>query len=160
MTPSGAAASAAAICLAAAALEGVCAGRGVRRRLEDLRQPAHSPPFAGWVVIGIAYYAISFAVLVRLLRLEPSTLRAAALAAAIALLLGNAFWSYAFFRRGSLAAGVAVLTGYTLLAVVLEGLLLRLDTPAAGVFLVYVLYLVYAVWWLRSLRRLNAAPRV
>ena len=42
----------------------------------------------------------------------------------------------------------------------LEALLVRLDTPAAGVFLVYVLYLVYAVWWLRSLRRLNAAPRV
>ena len=82
MTPSGAAPLAAAICLAAAVLEGLYAGRGVRTRLEALRQPAHSPPFAGWVVIGIAYYAISFAVLFRLLRLEPSTLRAAALAAA------------------------------------------------------------------------------
>jgi tryptophan-rich sensory protein len=159
MTAGSAAAIAGAICAAAAALEGLGAGSGVRSRLEALRQPAHSPPFAGWVVIGIAYYAICFAVLFRVLRLPASQSRAAALAATVGLLLGNALWSYAFFRRGSLAAGVAVLTGYAALAVILEALLVRLDGVAAGVFLVYVLYLGYAIRWLRSLRRLNAAAR-
>jgi tryptophan-rich sensory protein len=159
MTAGPAAAAAGAICLGAAALEGLCAGPGVRGRLGTLRQPAHSPPFAGWVAIGIAYYAICFVVLFRLLRLPPSGPRTAALVATLALLLGNALWSYAFFRRGRLAAGAAVLTGYASVAVVLEALLMRMDRVAAGGFLVYLLYLVYAVWWLRSLRRLNPAPR-
>ena len=155
MTAGGAAASAAAICVGAAALEGLCAGPGVRGRLEALRQPAVSPPFAGWVAIGIAYYVICFTVLFRLLRTEPSTRRAAALAATAVLLAANAAWSLAFFRWKSLGAGAAILLAYAALAVGLESLLIGIDGTAAGVFAVYVVYLGYAIWWLRSLRRLN-----
>jgi tryptophan-rich sensory protein len=127
----------------------------VRGRLEALRQPAYSPPLAGWVAIGIGYYLICFAVLFRLLRAEPSARRTAALAAIAALLAANALWSLAFFRKKSLAAGFAILLAYAALAVGLEALLLALDGTAAAAFGVYVLYLGYATWWLRSLRRLN-----
>ncbi|MGI8431420.1 MAG: hypothetical protein ACR2MW_03905 [Chthoniobacterales bacterium] len=44
--------------LAAAALEGVLAGRGVRERLAELWMPAYSPPFCLWLVIGAFYYTI------------------------------------------------------------------------------------------------------
>jgi tryptophan-rich sensory protein len=155
VTAGPAAAYAGAICLAAAVLEGLCAGRGVRSRLENLRQPAFSPPFSAWVAIGIGYYAICFTVLFRLLRLDPSPARAAAIALTVAVLAANAAWSLAFFRSKRLGAGMLVLLPYTALAVVLEGLLMGLDRMAALVFALYVLYLGYAAWWLRSLRRLN-----
>lgn len=155
MTAGAAAAFAAAICLGAAGLEGWCSGPGVRRRLAELRQPEFSPPFAAWIAIGMAYYLIGFVVLFRLLRTDPSARRTAALAATAALLAANALWSLAFFRRRSLGAGASILAAYAALAVILEALLIGLDRTAAAVFAAYVLYLGYAVWWLRSVRRLN-----
>lgn len=156
MTTAVAAASAAAICLGAAALEGWCAGPGVRRRLEELRQPRFSPPFTAWVAIGIAYYVIAFVVLLRLLRADPSRRRNAALAAIVVVLAANALWSLAFFRWRRMGAGAAILLAYGAAALVLEALLIGLDTVAAAVFALYLVYLFYAVWWLRSLRRLNS----
>jgi tryptophan-rich sensory protein len=155
VTAGAAAASAAAIRLGAAGLEGWCAGRGVRRRLAELRQPPLSPPFAAWVAIGMAYYLICFLVLFRLLRKDAATLRTAALASMIVLLVANALWSLAFFRRRSIGAGVSILAAYAALAVGLEAMLIELDRIAAALFAAYVVYLGYAVWWLRSVRRLN-----
>jgi hypothetical protein len=39
-------------CVAAAALEGLLAGDGVRQRLAELRMPPYWPPFPVWLVIG------------------------------------------------------------------------------------------------------------
>ena len=51
------------ICAAAAVLEGVLAGEGVRQRLARLRMPPYSPPFALWLVIGFLFYAMCFVIL-------------------------------------------------------------------------------------------------
>ena len=143
------------ICIAAAALEGLLAGRGVKRRLERLRQPHRSPPLAVWVGIGLAYYVICFIVLSRLLPRPPSTPRSAALALMLLLLVGNALWNLVFFRLENLRASVAGLMAYAAVAVMLSVLLARLDPVSFWVFLPYLLYLPYATWWLLSMRRLN-----
>ena len=143
------------ICGAAAALEGLFAGRGVRARLQQLRQPRHSPPFGLWVGIGFVYYVICGILLIRLFGLSRSPLRTAAVGALLLLLLGNAFWNLTFFRLRNLPASVAVVRAYAAVALALEVFLCRLDPPSAWVFVPYLVYLVYAIWWMRSLRRLN-----
>ena len=147
---------AAALCLVAAALEGILAGRGVRERLADLRQPRYSPPFAVWVGIGVAYYVIAAVVLTRVLDAPASRLRWTALLLITVLLLMNALWNLAFFRLKHLAAAVAIAVMYVPVALWLLFLLMRLDTIGASVFVVYVIYLGYAVWWTLTVRRLNS----
>ena len=144
-----------AVCLAAAALEGVLAGRGVRRRLTELRQPRYSPPFAVWVAIGVGYYVIAAVVLARALDAPPSGLRWIVLSLISALLLMNALWNLAFFRLKHLTVAAIIAVAYAPVAVSLMALLAGADPVSAWVFLPYVVYLGYAAWWILSLRRLN-----
>lgn len=145
-----------AVCIAAAALEGVLAGRGVRQRFAELRMPRFSPPLAIWIVIGIAYYVVCFAVLYRLLLLPPSRTRAACLALILLVLLANAFWNYLFFRLRSLRLSFVAGIPYSLAALGLLALLFRLDRVAAWWFLPYAVYLAYANAWGVALLRANA----
>jgi benzodiazapine receptor len=144
-----------AICVAAAALEGVLAGPGVKARLEQLRQPRYSPPFAVWVGIGVLYYSICFVVLSRLINSPPSPLRSAGLASVVALLIGNATWNLALFRYKNIEASVIVSVVYAVLALAVAVLLVLADPVSAWVFLPYLIYLSYATWWVLALRRLN-----
>ena len=82
------------ICIAAAALEGLLAGGGVRQRLAQLRMPPYSPPFALWLLIGAAYYGICLIVLRHLLAgpFTPSVV--AALALLTLVLLSNALFCF------------------------------------------------------------------
>lgn len=144
-----------AVCIAAAALEGVFAGPGVRQRFAELRMPRFSPPLAVWIVIGIAYYVICFAVLYRLLLLPPSRTRAACLALLLLVLLANAFWNYLFFRLRSLRLSLIITIPYSLAALGLLALLFGFDRVAAWWFLPYAVYLVYANAWGMALLRAN-----
>ena len=143
------------ICVGAVLLEGLFAGRGVRRRLAELRQPRHSPPFRVWIVIGFVYYLICFVVLSRLIDSVASPLRSAALVLVVALLIGNAVWNLVFFRLGNLELSVVVSMAYAALALAAAPLLLVVDPVSALVFLPYLIYLSYATWWVRALKRLN-----
>jgi len=131
------------------------AGGGIKSRLSQLRQPRYSPALPVWIAIGVGYYAICFVVLTRLFRSGPSSLRGAALAAMVALLIGNALWNLAFFRFGNLEASTTILTIYAALAVILAILLGLVDVVSVWAFLPYLVYLGYAAWWMLSLRRLN-----
>ncbi len=144
-----------AVCIVAAAFEGLLAGRGVKRRLTELRQPPHSPPFAVWVGIGLFYYLICFVILSRLIRSTPSPLRWLAIAFVAALLIGNALWNLVFFRHKNVEASVAVAVVYAAVALTVAILLVLVDSVSAWVFLPYLIYLAYATWWMLALRRLN-----
>ena len=148
-----------AICIAAAALEGVFAGRGVKLGLAQLRQPPHSPPFAVWVGIGLLYYLICFVVLSRLLNSTPSPLRSTGLASVVALLIGNATWNLVLFRYKNVEASAIVSVVYAVLALAVAILLTLVDPVSAWVFLPYLIYLAYATWWVLTLRRLNRRAR-
>jgi tryptophan-rich sensory protein len=146
---------AAAVCIAAAALEGLFAGRDVKKRLGELRQPPLSPPFGVWVAIGLCYYVICFLVLLRLLESRPSPLRGIALATVALLLIGNAVWNLVFFRRRSLEGAAMVSLAYAALALLVAVLLLQVDPVSARIFVPYLIYLAYGTWWVLALRRLN-----
>ncbi len=144
------------ICLAAAALEGVLARRGVRERFAELRMPAYSPPFWLWLVIGAFYYTICFVVLRQLLGSRPFTpALLSALCLLVTVLLANAFWNVLFFRWRDLRASYVSFIPYALVVAALVGLLLRLYPFGAALFTGYCLYLLYAAWWGRRLWRLN-----
>ena len=156
MTATAAALTALAMCVTGAALEGACAGRGVRQRLGELRLPRYAPPFGAWMVIGGLYYVICFAVLYRLLRGGvDSGAQRGALGLAALLLAGNAGWNYFFFRRRDLGASAVYSALYAAVAVALAVALFRVDPVGGWIFLPYLVYLVYGTWWGYSLWRLN-----
>ena len=146
------------ICIVAAVLEGLFAGRGVKRRLAELRQPPHSPPFGVWVVIGLCYYLICFVVLTRLVDSTTSPFRWVAFASVVALLIGNAVWNLAFFRHKNIEASATVSVAYAAGALSVAVLLAVVDSVSALVFLPYLVYLAYGTWWVLALRRLNREP--
>jgi tryptophan-rich sensory protein len=141
--------------LVAAALEGLLAGRGVKRWLAQLRQPPYSPSFPVWVSIGLCYYLICFVILSRLLSKSPSPLWWATFGLIVVLLIANAVWNLVFFRLKNLDASAVLMLAYLALALVLAVLLGLLDRVSGWMFLPYLIYLFYATWWLLSLRKLN-----
>ena len=143
------------ICIAAATLEGALAGGGVRQRLAELRMPPYSPPFALWLVIGVAYYAICFIVLRHLLASSFTPPVVGALALLTLVLLGNALWSVLFFRLRDLRASFVAFVPYVLLIAALVALLGFTYPLGAALFLCYCVYLGYATWWGYRLWLLN-----
>src|SRR5262245_63620893 len=129
------------ICAVGAALEGVAAGGGVRRRLMELRMPPYSPPLGLWIAIGLLFYVVCFVVAYRLLEGGLNLSRSVALALLLMLMATNVAWNYLFFRRRSHWASAVILVPYASLAVVLLGLLGRVDAVAFCAFLLYVVYL-------------------
>jgi len=146
---------AAIVCVVAAALEGALAGGGVRERLGQLRMPPYSPPFALWLVIGVAYYAICFIVLRHLLASSFTPPVVGALALLTLVLLGNALWSVLFFRLRDLRASFVAFVPYVLLIAALVALLGFTYPLGAALFLCYCVYLGYATWWGYRLWLLN-----
>jgi tryptophan-rich sensory protein len=149
------------ICIASALLEGLAAGSGVRQRFAELRLPRFSPPLPIWIVIGLVYYVICFAISYRLLDagigLSP---RGGAFALLLILMGINIFWNVVFFRRKDVHASYFSFWPYLLVALALLLILWTADTLAAWIFLPYFLYLGYAIWWGHRLWQLNSAkPR-
>ena len=144
------------ICAAAAVLEGLLAGEGVRQRLAQLRMPPYSPPFALWLVIGFLFYAMCFVILRHVLStglVSPSEVFALVLT--IVLLLANAFWSVLFFRWRDLRASFIAFVPYTILVAALVILLGRTYPLGAILLSLYCIYLIYATRWGYHLWRLN-----
>ena len=134
-----------AICSVSVALEGFFAGGGIKARLAQLRVPRYAPPLWVWIIIGVFYYVICFAVLYRLFAMpEMVSLRRWALVLLGCLMFINALWNYFFFRTRNLFHAYVIGFPYALIAVVLFILLLRLDRPAAFCLLPYLLYLFFA----------------
>lgn len=143
------------VCFAAVVAEGLFAGGGVREHLKSVRLPRGSPPFWLWVMIGIAYYAIFFTILLRLLSMPPSAWRTFALVLALVVLGANAVWNYFFFRKKDRKASLFFSIAYSAVAVVLILLLLRIDVTAASLLAVYGIYLIFANRWQYEMWRAN-----
>lgn len=131
-----------------AAIEGVCAGTGVKSFFATLRIPRYSAPLPVWYAIGGLYYVTFGFVLYRLLTLPSmNSLAQGALALVVLMMLANGLWNLVFFRMRNLH--LAFVTGSA--APIPDGLLflclLRLDSVAALAFVPYLVYRAYAVWW-------------
>jgi tryptophan-rich sensory protein len=134
-----------AACAVSIALEALLAGRGIKARFAELRLPRYAPPLWLWVFIGLFYYVMCFAVIYRLLSLsDAGPLRPWALLPLGSIMLINALWNYLFFRTRNLFHAFVIGLPYTLIALPLFPLLLRLDRVAASCVLPYLFYLIYA----------------
>jgi tryptophan-rich sensory protein len=137
-------------------LEGVAAGPNVRGRLAEVRQPTRSPPLGVWVGVAALYYVCCFIVALRLLNASPfRAAHAVALGLLGTLLLTNALWNAAFFRRANLRLSWVVARSYAFLALGLAVALWKVDRVALLAFVPYLLYLVYGTWWVYKVWRLE-----
>jgi tryptophan-rich sensory protein len=145
------------VCVIAAALEGVCAGKHVKSFYAELRFPRYSAPLWVWAIIGGLYYLIFWFVLYRLLRLDSdSLLRNVALALILFMMVVNALTNYVIFRARNIRLSFIVTCIFPFMDVALLICLVRLDKLAAWSLTPYLLYRVYSLWWGYGLWKLNA----
>jgi tryptophan-rich sensory protein len=145
------------ICAVGAALEGLFAGSGIKKRLGSLRLPSYALPFWGWMVIGVFYYVICFAILCRLFLLPSAPARNAAFVLLGLVMFLNALWNYFFFRSRNLFHAYLLGLPYSAIALTLLLLLgLKVDHMAACYFLPYVIYLFYGNLWGYGVWKLNS----
>jgi benzodiazapine receptor len=145
-----------AICVAAAALEGLCAGKGVKAVLTSLRMPRYSAPLPVWYAIGGLYYVTFGFVLYRLLpHVMWIGLATATLDLVVIMMIANALWNLIFFRWKNLFAAFVTGSIAPVLDAALFLCLIRLDALAAWALVPYLIYRVYAVWWGYALWRAN-----
>jgi tryptophan-rich sensory protein len=145
-----------AVCVLAAGLEGVCAGRNVKPLFAALKFPRYSAPLWIWYIVGIGYYGTFFFILYRLFRLNAeSTLRTATVYLVLFMMMANALWNYLFFRSRKFFLAFVAGSAAPIFDAALFICLLGLDGVAAWALVPYLLYRVYAVWWGYGLWRLN-----
>lgn len=146
-----------ATCAAAAALEGICAGKGVKQRFAELSFPTPSLPLWAWFLVGVGYYAIHLIVLHSLLSshpLQPYTSLALVLAGVV--LTANAAWNFLFFRRKDLRSSFFFSVPYALLATALGAVLWMAARDVAPLYFLYLAYLPYGTWWGYAVWRRNS----
>jgi tryptophan-rich sensory protein len=124
-------------------------------RLKALRQPSWSPPPWIWVLIGILWYGIGFAGLVRLLPFWPEQKLPIILLAA--LLLANGAANIPLFRLRRLDLALAFFLPYWALLAAFLHAACPLDRLTCALFAVYAVYQLYAAAWGYRLWRLNRA---
>jgi tryptophan-rich sensory protein len=141
------------VCIAAAGVEGLCAGRDPMGQLKALKQPAWSPPTWVWVLIGIAWYGICFVGLVRLLPFWPEQKLPVILL--VALLLANGAANIPLFRLRRLDLALAFFVPYWVLLAAFMRASYPLDRLTCGLFAAYAVYQIYAAVWGYALLRMN-----
>jgi len=147
------------ICVLAAALEGVFAGKNVRLVFAKLRFPSYSAPLWVWYIVGVIYYVICFFILYRIFRHHGDTsTKHVALTLLAVMMSVNAFWNYVFFRAQNLFLSFFAFAFYPFIAVALFIFLLQFEEIAAWSLVPYFVYLLYAVWWGYGLWKLNSRP--
>ena len=132
-------------------------GTGVKNRFAELRLPKYAPGLLVWSFIGGAYYVLFFLLLKSILAHPPvRSWTWVALTLMAAMLIANASWNWVFFRRKNLWLSFAFFVPYSLLSLVLGGVLLCMRNPLSGWYALYPAYLLYATWWGYSVWRLNS----
>ncbi len=142
-----------AICAAAAAMEGICAGADPMAQLKATKQPGWSPPNWVWIAIGIAWYGICFVGLARLLPGWPAERLPVVLL--VALMLANAVANIFQFRMSRLDLAFFFLLPYWLLLAAFLWAVCPADGPTCSLFGIYAVYQLYAGIWAYQLWRLN-----
>ena len=148
--------AAAGTCVLTAVVEGLAAGKDVKRHLASLQQPRFAAPLWLWFVIGGLYYVVCFVLLVRLCPLTAhSVIARTAINLTMLLMLLNILWSFTFFRLRNLGLSAVVAGFYVPIASALLVALWFVDRVAAIVFACYAIYLVYGTRWTMRIWRLN-----
>lgn len=149
-----------AICILAAGLEGVCAGKRVKSYFATLRFPAYSAPLPVWYAIGGIYYIVFGFVIYRLLLIEDgSSLLAATFGLIGFMMVANGLSNIVIFRMRNLFLAFVIGAIFPVLDITLFICLYNLDIIAAYSMIPYLIYRVYAVLWGYGLSKANEAGR-
>lgn len=144
------------ICIIAAMLEGLFAGKNVKTFLGKLRTPKYAPPLWAWAIIGVCYYVICFTILYRIFRYDGNALiKYLSLTLLLVVMIINSFWNYVFFRLENLFYSFVLSIIYSLFAIALFICLLQLDRIASLALVPYLIYLIYGFSWGYGLLKLN-----
>jgi tryptophan-rich sensory protein len=145
-----------AVCVAGMISEAAFAGRAANPIMRSLKQPAWALPTLAWYFIGLAYYAACFASLYRVLNIGfGSWQRWLCLALVIAVMAANVAWNFIFFRCRDLRLSFFFFLPYTILVALLVYALSRFDRVSAMIFVIYLMYLPYAMIWSHRTWKLN-----
>ena len=145
------------VCVAAAALEGICAGKNVKSFFAKLNFPRYSAPFWVWTIIGGLYYVIFWFVLYRLLRLDGvSIIKNVAFGLILFMMILNALTNYVIFRAQNLRLSFIIGALFPIMDIALFICLLQLDHVAAWSLIPYLIYRAYGVWWGYALWKANS----
>jgi tryptophan-rich sensory protein len=82
-------------------------------------------------------------------------MRSLGLTLTMVMMAGNVAWNFLFFRRRDLGLSFWFFLPYTALMLVLLYALSQIDLVSAGIFLIYFLYLPYALAWGYRIWKLN-----
>lgn len=147
-----------AACVAAALLEGMMSGTGIKARFAELRLPKGALPLWAWPVVGGTYYVLFFFLLRSILN-RPAILpwTSVTIILVALLLIANASWNWMFFRKKDLWLSFVCFVPYWLPSLMLAGVLHRIRSPLLGWYTLYPAYLMYASWWGYQVWRLNGS---
>ncbi len=147
-----------AVCLAGMAAEAALAGRNPGAMLKSLKQPSWALPSWAWYLVGAAYYAACFVSLYRLKNASSAAeMRSLGLTLIIAVMTANTAWNFIFFRWKDFGLSFWFFLPYTALVLALVYTLSRIDLASATIFVIYLLYLPYALAWSHRTWRLNGS---
>jgi tryptophan-rich sensory protein len=142
-----------AILIAAAAFEGLCAGKNPMAQLKALKQPPWSPPTGLWVAIGLIWYGLCLVALLRLLPLWRQD--SAPVLLLVLLMLANGAANLFQFRLRRLDLALLFQFPYAVLLAAFLWRSARLDPAIPWLFSPYCLYLPFAALWAWRLWRMN-----
>lgn len=149
---------AAAVCLAGMVAEAALAGKNANAMMRSLKQPAWALPTWVWYFVGAVYYATCFTSLYRLKNAgSRAEMQSLSLALIIAVMIANAVWNFIFFRRKDFGLSFWFFLPYTITVVALVYTLSRIDFLSAMIFVIYLLYLPYALVWSHRIWKLNGS---
>lgn len=145
-----------ALCLVAAAVEGLTASGSGRRWFARLQQPAGALPLSLWYVVGGLYHLLFGIVAYRVLSRPSAPLWVVVLLAAA--MLANSLANGPLLRYRSLTWLARTLVPFLALIVLLV-VLLEVDTVSAALLAIYAAWLGYDLYYFRALGKLNREAR-
>jgi tryptophan-rich sensory protein len=146
----------AAVCIALAVLGNLWVGDALKTWYPSLAKPRLLPPLWAFIAVAVAVYVVEGVVLYRLLvRVAPPEGKVVAVTALVVLMVCNEAWNYAFFGLRSTLAALVGIVGFLAPLTVLMVALFAYEPVSGWLMLPYCAWVVYDVWWVHQLWRLN-----
>jgi len=142
------------VCGAFAMLEGLSSPTA-SSALSEMVQPDWALPFAGWIVVGVAFYAISVWTLRQHL-VHRTPWRGVAIALVVVMLASNAGWNMLLLEWRWFGPAFFALFPYVAVVKAIVFLTWPVDRVAALLLSGYALFLLYDIAWAYALWSLNS----
>ena len=142
------------LCLISIIIEAISANKEGKKWFESLKQPKYSFSLVFWYVIGGLYYLICGVIAYRLFH-QGADIFALPVILLTLIMIFNGLGNFILFKFRSLKMFYLVIYPFALLLAVLVAVLYQTDKFSAGLACVYLIWLIYDLYYLRNLWKLN-----